>query len=401
VKLLFLSNDRYPPFRMDVAELFAHRLAALGLTIDWILQPLEAGPARSEPYGGGTAWLGRSVPRTSTRAALINAGLEIANDARLPAIVRRQRPDLIIVRDKVLAALLALVIRRATGTRVAYWQSFPIADAALAAGREGTTRRPWLARLRGRASRIVLYRVIMPRADRVFVQSDQMARDFEAAGVPARLMIPVPMGVALQRMPWPYPIRRVSKPDGLTWVVYHGTLARVRGLGLLVRAMRRVRSVRPDARLLLVGDGDNADDRRAIDDAIADAGLEDAVLRTGFLPMDHVWEYVALADVCVSPFRDIPILQSTSPTKLIEAMALNRPVVASRHPEQDEIIRQSGAGVSVAHAEEAYATAILALLGDPARAAAMGHRGRDWVVRHREYGMIAARVEAALLAIVG
>jgi glycosyltransferase involved in cell wall biosynthesis len=152
----------------------------------------------------------------------------------------------------------------------------------------------------------------------------------------------------------------------------------------------------PQARLYLVGAGNNAGDERHLRRRIAAEGLEGHVVLTGQLEREHAWEYVAVADVCVSPFRDIESLQSTSPTKLIEYMALERPVVASRHPEQDEILRESGAGLSAPYTEDAFAAAIVQILEDPASARAMGRRGRAWVREHRTYEIIGEFVDRRL-----
>jgi glycosyltransferase involved in cell wall biosynthesis len=402
VRILFLSNDRYPPYRVDVAELFARKLSARGHRIDWLLQSRR--PCRrsyDEPYGGGRAWVGRSVAGTSPLRRLQNGVLDLWHDLKVFRLVRSQRPDIVLVRDKVVAAVLALLAARVHRSEFVYWHSYPIGDAAILTAREGSARSPWLAMLRGRSSRLLLYRLILPRVAHMFVQSCQMMRDLEDLGLERAKMTPVPMGVASERMPHPYPVSRVSKPAGERWIVYLGTLARVRGLGVLIRATGVVCSRLRDVRLYLVGAGDNSADERAIRGEIERAGLSRYVVVTGMLEMEHAWEYVALADVCVSPFRATPVLQSTSPTKLIEYMALGRPVVASSHPEQDEIIRECQTGLSVPYSEEAFAEAILRILRDPAEAQRMGQRGRVYATTRRDYEIIANLVESRLADVLG
>jgi glycosyltransferase involved in cell wall biosynthesis len=117
------------------------------------------------------------------------------------------------------------------------------------------------------------------------------------------------------------------------------------------------------------------------------------------LPQEQALRYVLEADVCVSPFYPTPILNSTSPTKLIEYMAMGKAVVANDHPEQRLVIEQSGAGFCVPYQENAFAEATLRLLRQPELARAMGQRGREYAVRHRAYGIIADLVERELLAI--
>ncbi len=47
MKLLYVPEDRYPPFRADVAELFANQMPARGHTIDRLLQ---RGPEAKTDY---------------------------------------------------------------------------------------------------------------------------------------------------------------------------------------------------------------------------------------------------------------------------------------------------------------------------------------------------------------
>ncbi len=121
-------------------------------------------------------------------------------------------------------------------------------------------------------------------------------------------------------------------------VVYLGTLLRERQLDFIVRAHAlvvaaaaasppRVRRQRLDAR------------RRGTAAREAERlGIADRVTITGWLPMPEAWQHVRRAALCVSPYLPVPILRSTSPTKLIEYMALGKPVVANDHPEQAAVL---------------------------------------------------------------
>jgi len=68
--LLFISSDKYPPFRVDVRILFAKELASRGYRIDWILQSEQPCTAdHVESWGGGRAWVAR-IPCATTCACL-------------------------------------------------------------------------------------------------------------------------------------------------------------------------------------------------------------------------------------------------------------------------------------------------------------------------------------------
>ena len=184
-------------------------------------------------------------------------------------------------------------------------------------------------------------------------------------------------------------------------MVYVGTLSAVRRLDVIVRAFAEVRRHYPYASLLLVGDGDEPRERQALEALVAQLGLGPAVRFTGQVPIEQAWELCATAAVCLSPFYPSRVLASTSPTKLIEYMALGRPVVCNVHPEQAQIIRESGAGLCVEWGMGSFAEAIMQLLEDPERAEAMGARGPSWVAANRAYPVIARKVHECYVELLG
>ena len=100
----------------------------------------------------------------------------------------------------------------------------------------------------------------------------------------------------------------------------------------------------PTARLYVVGRGDDPEDETFLESEAARLGLQSSVVFVGQLPQAQALRYVREADVCVSPFYPTPVLRSTSPTKLVEYMAMGKAVVANDHPEQKRVIEESGAG---------------------------------------------------------
>jgi glycosyltransferase involved in cell wall biosynthesis len=156
----------------------------------------------------------------------------------------------------------------------------------------------------------------------------------------------------------------------------------------------------PEARLLLVGAGNRPSDEEHIRSEARRLKVLDRLEITGFRPRDEALRLISRATVCVSPFFPTPILNSTSPTKLIEYMALERAVVANDHPEQRLVLEQSRAGLCVPYDESAFAAAIVYLLNHPEEAELMGERGRNYVESHRDYRRIADAVATEYRKIV-
>jgi glycosyltransferase involved in cell wall biosynthesis len=114
-------------------------------------------------------------------------------------------------------------------------------------------------------------------------------------------------------------------------------------------------------------------------------GISRNIAITGWLTMPDAWQHVRRASVCVSPYDPVPILRSTSPTKLIEYMALGKAVVGNDHPEQAEVLHESGGGIVCGWDEREFAAAIVELLKDPQRCGHMGAAGRRYVAEHRTH----------------
>jgi glycosyltransferase involved in cell wall biosynthesis len=130
-------------------------------------------------------------------------------------------------------------------------------------------------------------------------------------------------------------------------------------------------------------------------------GLSAAVTVTGFLPMEQAWELVRKADICFSPFYPIPVLLSTSPTKLVEYMAMAKCIVANEHPEQCQVMEASGVGRCIPWDEQAFAEEVCYLLDEPERARQMAAKGPDWVREYRTYDVITDIVEYQYQKLLG
>jgi len=384
--ILFITSDSFPPFRPAAKAVFAEGLAARGHRIDWLMQAADpSSKSGAQRFQGGTAYVAPTTANNNRLARLKRYLADARNDLRVFSLLRKHRYSLVQIKDKYFGALMAIAAAKLHGVPVFYWLAYPHGEASLYAAQNGVARYRLLYRLRGALQRLVLYRIIMPACTHVFVQSEQMRRDVACEGIPFDRMTAVPSSVNLRDLD-----ARAGPADddtsaGPPTVVYLGTLLRERQLDFLVRAHALVVSALPDAQLKFVGSGWMPDDEQLLRGEANRLGISRNVTITGWLPMPEAWQQVRRATLCVSPYLPISILRSTSPTKLIEYMALGKPVIANDHPEQADVLRESSAGVVCAWNEQEFAAAIVELLLDPARRARMGAAGRDYVAAHRTH----------------
>ncbi|MEX0830202.1 MAG: glycosyltransferase family 4 protein [Nitrospirales bacterium] len=151
-----------------------------------------------------------------------------------------------------------------------------------------------------------------------------------------------------------------------------GTVANLfprKGLEYLIEAVGHLQQSFPYIFLVIVGTGDDAYERQ-LRTQVAHLNLTDHVLFAGF--QDHPECFIAQFDVFV-----LPSLLEGLGIVLLEAMALGKPIVASRVEGIPEIVQHEKTGLLVqpANVEELY-LAIVTLLNDAEKRAIMGEAGR-------------------------
>jgi glycosyltransferase involved in cell wall biosynthesis len=293
-----------------------------------------------------------------------------------------------------LVAIVGLLAARLKRLPFFYWMSFPIPEGQieLAQGRglsSGLLRFlfPWL---RGRLGRFLLYRIVLPCADHVFVQSERMRADVAAKGIPMGKMTPVPMGVDAE----------VARPEliapsddtrlaGRRILVYLGTLDRNRRIDVLFEMLEIVRRKFPDVSLVLVGDAEDESHERWLRDRAEQLGVMDAIVWTGWLPIQEGWRYVCAAEVGLSPIPRGPLLDCGSPTKSLEYLALGVPVVGNDNPDQKRMLDKGIGGLCVPLTGDDFAQAVCRLLADEPLRRAMARSGQNYVRAQRSYELLA------------
>jgi glycosyltransferase involved in cell wall biosynthesis len=400
LRFLFVTADEFPTFRPDVDVLFGKELLGRGHQIDWV----ASGPAATSGivltrWRGCRAWLAPSAARPGLLGRLRQHTVALRNELRIFSLARRERYDFLQVKDCYLAGVIALLSARLTATRFYYWHSFPFPEASLLQASAPESSHPLLYRIRGWLLHLLLYRLICPGADHIFVQSDEMLRQMARKGVNANKMTAVPMGVedALLEAPTLTAALRTDTPR----IVYLGALDRLRRLDFLVRVYAKVAERFPRAELHFVGASHDPADIDFLTSAARELGIEHGVHFTGFLPRDCALAHVAAAAVCVSPLPPGPVFAVSSPTKVLEYLALGRPVVANHVPDTCKVLTESGGGVCVDYEVAAFARAICDLLDDRPAADRMGRRGRSYIRTHRTYRVLADALEVRYARLQG
>ncbi len=174
-------------------------------------------------------------------------------------------------------------------------------------------------------------------------------------------------------------------------LLFVGRLAAVKGLPVLLDALRTVRIRHPDVELTVVGDGP---DRSALEKQTRDIGLAGHVRFVGYRSQDQVREHLSQTDVFVmaSFAEGVPVV-------LMEALAAGVPVVATRIAGVGELVEDRVNGFTVAPGDAvSLAERITNLLDDPETRTRFGQAGRRHVEQHYNVRHEAARLLQILTA---
>ncbi|HEX7153274.1 MAG TPA: glycosyltransferase family 4 protein [Thermoanaerobaculia bacterium] len=219
------------------------------------------------------------------------------------------------------------------------------------------------------------------RAARVVTVTEAFRQNLIERGVPERKVVTIPNGANVDF--WTErgeggALRAKLGLEGKFVALYIGAHGISQALTSLLQTAARLRE-EPDFQLVLVGEGAEKEKLQhfASDQKLTNVTFIDPVGK------DEVRAFYSLADVCLVPLRDIPLFSTFIPSKMFEILSMGRPIAGSLRGEPAAILERSGGALIVEPENDAQlASAIVTLMRDPARRAAMGESGRRFVVDH-------------------
>lgn len=157
-------------------------------------------------------------------------------------------------------------------------------------------------------------------------------------------------------------------------VIYAGAMGRANGLEVVIEAARVLQQRgQKSVIVLLVGDGSEHPSlvRLATEYALGNLRFVPSMPKVEFA------EFMRVADVCLTIFAHYPVLQTNSPNKFFDSLALGRPVVINYGGWMQQVLERERAGIAVpSNDPDHIADAVIALRDQPDLAAEMGRNAR-------------------------
>lgn len=188
------------------------------------------------------------------------------------------------------------------------------------------------------------------------------------------------------------------RAGGMPHVGLIGRISPWKGQHIFLKAAALVHRQYPSARYRIIGSAlfNETEYESQLKALCHDLGLDDVVEFTGFVhDVQQVMAGLAIvvhASTSGEPFGQV----------VIEAMAAEKPVIATNGGGIPEIVQDSVTGILIPmNDERALAHAMLKLLNDPSRAQVMGKRGRERVIDHFTLPRSARAVEKTYADLLG
>jgi glycosyltransferase involved in cell wall biosynthesis len=184
-------------------------------------------------------------------------------------------------------------------------------------------------------------------------------------------------------------------------VLYSGTIGlHSHPIDLLIIAFSRVCEVYPNARLIIVGSGEDYD---LLIDKTRQMDIKDKVVFTGRISPEEVPDYIAAATVSVDPIKNDLTAKARSPLKIMESLVLGTPVVTSDVGDRRSILDNGKYGLLIPPGDvDGLSTGLMRILGSPSmraemKAAAINNREQwFWDNRIEEFISVYQRAGIAL-----
>jgi len=241
---------------------------------------------------------------------------------RIEEVIHKEKPDIIHAHSPSLNGIPSLREGRKYGIPVVYEVRAFWEDAAVDHGTFSESS------LQHRASRFIETN-LLKKVDAVFTICEGLKRDMISRGISGDRITVIPNCVDADSFyPVSYDMEIAGKYNLRNKIVYGyiGSFYKYEGVDLLIESFAGVLKDIKDARLLLVGDGE---EKEKLIEKTSILGLDGKIIFTGKMPHEEVKKYYSVVDILVYPRKRMRLTELVTPLKPLEAMAMGKVVVGS------------------------------------------------------------------------
>jgi glycosyltransferase involved in cell wall biosynthesis len=221
--------------------------------------------------------------------------------------------------------------------------------------------------------------LVARHADRVFVISEQLGRFAHARwGIDKERMFLLPNCVEPERF-----VSLASREIENDTIGYAGSLMAYEGLDTLIDAVAQLRARGARISVNLIGDGEA---RLSLESQVQRLGLSEQIRFLGRMAPQKAQETLSRCALVCIPRKPFKVCEIVPPIKLVEAMAMGKPVIVPDLPVfRDEMGERPAGWFFNAGDATDLARVIGAAMSDRAALAALGERAKEYATTQRSW----------------
>ncbi len=232
---------------------------------------------------------------------------------------------------------------------------------------------------------------LMTKADLIITLGISMEKEIRYMGINGEKLKIVPNGVDVDYFK-PNKINLNLKerlfPKDVKIIGFIGTVRRLEGLEILIKALNIVKKPNENVQLFIIGRCHDIY-KAALNRLINSLNLNKNVQFIGQVPYEVIKDYYSLIDVHILPRIDSKVTRTVTPLKPLEVMAMSKPLIASKLPALEELIKPKISGELFEPGDYVeLAEKIKNLINNKDDADKLGERARKYVVENHSWKSI-------------
>ena len=162
-----------------------------------------------------------------------------------------------------------------------------------------------------------------------------------------------------------------------------GSFYRYEGLDLLIKAFAKISENHKNARLLLVGGGEMEQELKALATKLQ---INNQLVMPGRIPHERIAGIYSMIDILAYPRYSMRLTELVTPLKPLEAMAMEKALVASDVGGHKELIKDNKTGLLFkAGNADHLSEKINLILQNKDLETSLQHQGSQWVRQHHTW----------------
>jgi glycosyltransferase involved in cell wall biosynthesis len=176
---------------------------------------------------------------------------------------------------------------------------------------------------------------------------------------------------------------------------YHGIINPMRKIeNLIILTSLIIRDLpTKNIKLVMIGKCYSENYKRKLQGIINERNLNNIVLIKDEIPIEEIPDEIGKASVGLSLIPPSEAYNISSPTKVVEYLALGLPVIGNSEIfDQDYVIKESNGGISTPYEINSMKESLIKLILNEELRIKMGRSGRAWIIKYRTYEILATKL---------